>query len=79
LAYIDFSSDFWQTPSHFEPIATVILSIFESLPSTVPLPSTAIVSTVTYLAAAANSPEHLKTINAALLKLFRHDEAVKTG
>jgi len=76
LAYINISLDFWQTPSHFEPIASVILSTFQSLPSAVPLPSSAIVSTVTYLAAAANSPEHLKTINTALLKLFRHDEAV---
>jgi U3 small nucleolar RNA-associated protein 10 len=64
--------DFWQSPSHFSAVSTPLLTLLASpvLPTT-----THVSPALVELAAAADSPEHHKTLNSAILSLFRSPEA----
>jgi U3 small nucleolar RNA-associated protein 10 len=61
--------DFWQTPSHFDAIATPLLSQLKNARA---IQSTDyIVPTITDFAAAASSPEHLKALNGTLMSYMK--------
>lgn len=68
---------FWQSPSHFDLIALPLLKLLTK--SSVLDPQEHIIPAITELAAAANSPDHHKTINSYLTtELMRHqDSAVR--
>ena len=68
--------DFWQAPAHFEAIVQPLLNQVTYAKSPAIRDSLDIVAAVTGLAGAAASPEHHKTLNSALLKLMRHDDAL---
>lgn len=65
--------DFWQTPSHFDAIAPVLCAQFTHAP-TLPLLQD-LIPTVVELAAAADSQDHHKEINSAILKHMRSETA----
>lgn len=65
--------EFWQSPSHFTAISTPLLAQLNHaaiLPMT-----TEVIPTITELAVAADSADHHKEMNAAILKYMRHDSA----
>jgi len=65
--------DFWQAPSHFSAIAPILLQQFEHATA---LDVTGhLVPAVVGLAAAADSQEHQKELNGALLKHMRSENA----
>ncbi len=63
--------DFWQSPSHFEPLADVLIFQFAHA-STLPLTET-LTPAIVELAAAADSADHHKTLNSAILKQLRSE------
>lgn len=63
--------DFWQAPSHFDVVAPVLVEQFLLAPAT-DLSST-LVPAVVELAAAADSQEHQKELNSAILKHLRSE------
>jgi U3 small nucleolar RNA-associated protein 10 len=65
--------DFWQTPSHFTAIAPVLCEQFTRA-SSLPLVKE-LVPAVVELAAAADSPDHHKELNGAILKHLRSETA----
>ncbi|CAK4031147.1 U3 small nucleolar RNA-associated 10 [Lecanosticta acicola] len=73
----NFASDqdgFWQSPSHFDTIAKPLLELLKK--ASILDPNEHIIPAITELAAAANSPEHHKTINSFLTSdLMRHEDA----
>jgi len=63
---------FWQSPTHFSTISAPILA---QLAKASHLPALAnLIPCITALAVAADSPEHHKSLNAALLAYMRSDE-----
>jgi len=64
------SSDFWQSPTHFDPLLPALLTILPKF-------SELAIPCLTELAAAAQSEEHSKSINAGILVLMR-DESEAT-
>ncbi|MCJ1486207.1 snoRNA-binding rRNA-processing protein utp10, partial [Schaereria dolodes] len=63
---------FWQIPSHFTPISEPLIS---QLTRAATLPTTPdLIPAITELAVAADSPEHHREINAAILKHMRSDD-----
>ncbi|KAA8900329.1 armadillo-type protein [Sphaerosporella brunnea] len=62
------ASDFWQSPTHFDPLLPALLEI---LPRFTELA----VPCITELAAAAQSEEHSKSINSGVLAMMRGEEA----
>ncbi|KAH6671549.1 U3 small nucleolar RNA-associated protein [Plectosphaerella plurivora] len=65
--------DFWQTPAHFGAVAPVLAAQFEHAPATdVTL---ALVPAVVELARAADSQDHQKALNTAVLKHLRSEQA----
>lgn len=65
--------EFWQSPSHFTAISTPLLA---QLNHAAVLPMSAeVIPTITELAVAADSADHHKEMNAAILKYMRHDDA----
>ncbi|KAI1505608.1 hypothetical protein F5X99DRAFT_250150 [Biscogniauxia marginata] len=65
--------DFWQAPAHFNAVAPTLTAQF-SHASSVDL-TTDLVPTIVELAAAADSQDHQKALNSALLKHLRSEEA----
>ena len=65
--------DFWQSPSHFDTIAPVLCNQFTHA-SALPLVSE-LVPTIVELAATADSSEHHKELNGAILKHMRSEIA----
>ena len=65
--------DFWQAPSHFKAISSPLLSQLRHA-SMISIDSEAIPA-ITELAAAADSAENHKEMNAAILKQMRSDDA----
>ncbi|KAE8451963.1 hypothetical protein EG329_002127 [Mollisiaceae sp. DMI_Dod_QoI] len=65
--------DFWQSPSHFGVIAPVLCAQFTNAP-TLPLLQD-LIPAVVELAAAADSPDHHKELNSAILKHMRSETA----
>lgn len=65
--------DFWQTPSHFDAIAPVLCAQFAHAP-TLPLLQD-LIPAVVELAAAADSQDHHKELNGAILKHLRSETA----
>lgn len=63
--------DFWQTPSHFGAIAPVLCAQLEHA-SALPL-TQELIPTIVELAAAADSPDHHKELNGAILKHMRSE------
>ncbi len=66
-------SDFWQSPSHFSAISSPLLAQLAHA-STLSITSE-VVPAITELAAAAESADHHKVINTAILKHLRSDDA----
>ncbi|KAI9660514.1 MAG: snoRNA-binding rRNA-processing protein utp10 [Bathelium mastoideum] len=86
-------SDFWQVPSHFDPICQPLISLLDQLPldntddgsyADSPLIKEILIPTIVSLATASSSLEHYKTINSHLLSYIRSQDfkvrlaAVKT-
>ena len=69
-------TDFWQAPAHFEAVMQPLLAQLVLAKTPAVRDSLDIVTAVTALAGAAASPEHHKTLNTAILKLMRHDDAL---
>ena len=70
--------DFWQSPTHFDPLIEPLMAQLDvaSLDTTKEL----VIPAVVELAAAAQSEEHFKTINNAILKRMRAEsEQVRLG
>lgn len=65
--------DFWQAPSHFSVVAPVLCEQFTHA-STMPLVQD-LVPAIGELAAAADSPDHHKELNGAILKHMRSETA----
>jgi U3 small nucleolar RNA-associated protein 10 len=65
--------DFWQSPSHFTPIAEPLIKLLARTSDTRLTPI--VISTVTSLASATSSPDQHKELNTAILKLMRSDDA----
>jgi U3 small nucleolar RNA-associated protein 10 len=63
--------DFWRTPSHFSAIAPVLCSQFEHA-SALPL-TQELIPAIVELAAAADSSDHHKELNVAILKHMRSE------
>jgi U3 small nucleolar RNA-associated protein 10 len=61
------ASDFWQSPTHFDPLLPALLTI---LPKFTELA----VPCITELAAAAQSEEHSKSINSGVLAMMRNED-----
>lgn len=68
--------DFWQAPSHFEAIAQPLLDQLAHAREPEVRDSLDIVPAITRLASAAASPDHHKTLNSAIMKMMRHDDAI---
>ncbi|KAK7534940.1 uncharacterized protein J3D65DRAFT_629488 [Phyllosticta citribraziliensis] len=66
--------DFWTAPSHFSVISGPLLSLIPAFASQ-PLSESHIIPSLTALAVAANSPDHHKALNGAILKYMRSDSA----
>ncbi|CZS94034.1 hypothetical protein WAI453_001374 [Rhynchosporium graminicola] len=65
--------DFWQSPSHFTVVAPVLCEQFKNA-ATLPL-ALDLIPAVVELAAAADSPDHHKELNGAILKHMRSETA----
>jgi U3 small nucleolar RNA-associated protein 10 len=63
--------DFWQSPSHFGVIAPVLTAQF----TTTSLPTSTLIPTIVELAAAADSADHHKELNTAILKHMRSESS----
>lgn len=70
LGIVSDTSDFWQSPTHFDPLLPALLEVL-SHQSELAIPC------ITELAAAAQSEEHSKAINSGVLMLMR-DEISET-
>ncbi|KAK8190104.1 U3 small nucleolar RNA-associated protein 10 [Phyllosticta capitalensis] len=66
--------DFWTAPAHFSVVSSPLLALIPAFASH-PIAESHIIPSLTGLAAAANSPDHHKTLNSAILKFMRHDSA----
>jgi U3 small nucleolar RNA-associated protein 10 len=66
-------TDFWQSPTHFTPIAAPLLDRLQSTSAT--LTRESIIPAITALASAASSSDHQKEMNSRILSLMRADEA----
>ncbi|KAK7526261.1 uncharacterized protein IWZ02DRAFT_416928 [Phyllosticta citriasiana] len=66
--------DFWTAPSHFSVISGPLLSLIPAFASQ-SLTESHIIPSLTALAVAANSPDHHKALNGAILKYMRSDSA----
>ncbi|KAL1860410.1 hypothetical protein VTK73DRAFT_7349 [Phialemonium thermophilum] len=73
---------FWQAPSHFNAVAPVLVQQFERAPvvlgaaAATAATTELLVPALVELAAAADSQEHQKELNGALLKLLRSEQSV---
>lgn len=69
--------DFFQSPTHFYPLSTALLSQFPRLASTPKLTlSRTLINTITAFASAIDSSTpHHRTLNAGILTHFRSDDA----
>ncbi len=65
--------DFWQSPSHFGVIAPILCAQFTQA-SNLPL-AQELIPAIVELAAAADSPDHHKELNGAILKHMRSETA----
>ena len=65
--------NFWQTPSHFDAVAPVLVEQFLRAGSVSSLDE--LLAAVVELAAAADSRDHQKDLNTAMLKLLRNENA----
>ena len=65
--------DFWQSPSHFNAIAPALVDQFVHASALPVVPE--LVPTIVELAAAADSPDHHRELNAAILKHMRSESA----
>ncbi|GAB7353970.1 hypothetical protein MBLNU459_g4567t1 [Dothideomycetes sp. NU459] len=68
--------DFWQAPSHFEAVVQPLLDQLVHAKEPEIRESLNIVPAITRLAGAAASPDHHKTLNTAILRMMRHDDAL---
>lgn len=66
--------DFWQSPSHFKAISDPLLSQLRHASSATSLASE-VIPAITELAAAADSADNHKEMNATIMKQMRSDEA----
>ena len=66
-------TEFWQSPSRFETVAEPLLAQFSNVNS-VQATST-LIPCIIALATAANSPDHHKTINTAIMTRMRSESA----
>merc|ERR1719355_154155 len=73
LGAVDPKDDFWQSPSHFTVIAPVLCEQFKNA-SSLPLVLD-LIPAVVELAAAADSSDHHKELNSAILKHMRSETA----
>ena len=62
------TSDFWQSPTHFDPLLPALLTVLPSQPELA-------IPCLSELAAAAQSEEHSKAINTGVLTLMRDERA----
>ncbi|KAI5796993.1 armadillo-type protein [Pyronema domesticum] len=62
------TSDFWQSPTHFDPLLPALLHI-------IPTQSEIAIPVLSELAAAAQSEEHSKAINQGVLNMMRSEDA----
>ncbi|KAK4505512.1 hypothetical protein PRZ48_003475 [Zasmidium cellare] len=72
----NFSNDqdgFWQSPAHFEAIAGPLLNTLHIEDET--LVTEHAIPAIAEFAAAANSPEHHKTLNGIFMSYMRHEDA----
>ena len=67
--------DFWQAPAHFDAVAPLLLSQFKHAATGNMDLTHDLVPAVVELASAADSQEHLKELNTALLKHLRSENA----
>ena len=65
--------EFWQTPAHFEAVAMPLIEQLQRQKASQLIEQ--IIATVTDLAAAARSQDHLKTMNAAIMVQLRSRDA----
>ena len=65
--------EFWQTPAHFEAVAAPLIDQVQRQKAS--QLTGQVIATITDLAAAARSQEHLKTINAAIIAQLRSGDA----
>jgi len=65
--------DFWQSPAHFDAIAPVLCSQFVHASTLTLLRD--LIPAIVELAAAADSPDHHKELNSAILKHLRSESA----
>ena len=63
--------DFWQSPSHFNVVAPMLCAQFSHAPALPVIQE--LVPAMVELAAAADSPEHHKELNSAILKHMRSE------
>lgn len=70
-AYANRISGFWQSPTHFDPVSEILLEQLKHAAEA----STAdeVISSITELAAVADSATHHKTLNTAVLGYMRSD------
>lgn len=68
LIYHFFILEFWQSPAHFTPVSTALLSL---LPHTSFLPS--LLQALTSLAASTSSPDQHKSLNSGILVYLRSE------
>jgi U3 small nucleolar RNA-associated protein 10 len=65
--------DFWQSPSHFTPIASPLVALLSQINS--PPLTESLITAITALASATSSAEEHRELNTAMLKLMRSDDA----
>jgi len=66
--------EFWQSPHHFSAISGPLLSQLSHTTTTFPI-STHLIPAIASLASAADSPDHHKSLNTALMKYMRDEKA----
>ncbi|KAI0480659.1 hypothetical protein GGR56DRAFT_687895 [Xylariaceae sp. FL0804] len=66
--------DFWQAPAHFGAVAPALTAQFARAGPSVDLTRDLLAPAVVELAAAADSPEHQKELNGALLRHLRSEQ-----
>ncbi len=72
-AVTDEGADFWQSPSHFSPIAEALLCQFDHA-AEIPM-FTDVIPALTELVVVADSTSHHKQLNSVILRYMRSDKA----
>ncbi|KAI4197949.1 MAG: hypothetical protein LQ350_005603 [Teloschistes chrysophthalmus] len=69
--FIHDQDGFWQSPTHFRPVSEVLLDQLK--PAAEASMTSQLITAITELVGAGDSPKHHKTINAAILQYARSD------